>query len=470
MGSKRSYSPSTVKTVKRALLAGISLLAAGITTPALADFDDAMRTYSEHSGQIDQAKVREAVDLWRRYALAGDVLSRYILGDLYSNQSLYDCKGPVPDDGNNKRAKDEDRQSPPLPSETGAIEISKVEALAWYLMASTHDFETHNQQPDFRMINCKARAETRVHELMTEMSDDQVRMSRQMLVNLLSSQSEFDLFRLGQLYQSGKGLPKDNIEALKYYIVASTRMRNSNPHAVRASGRLKKIMSRDDIETAEEEARLWMPPLPDTYTNPNPVLTQIENQTRALDERRLALAIEEIEREFSDRNEHLVQGALASLGLYLGPIDGARGELTRKAIQRFQYNLVEDNPDLTEEEKRDGMTGELTPAQTVALIGAAADVNHPQSQYIFGVMHAEGIGVPVNGKRAVKWLNKSAAYGYPLGHYALGQYYREGIWGEDPIPPSRTEAAHHFGQAAALGYRPARKALEELYEFGYGNR
>ena len=113
------------------------------------------------------------------------------------------------------------------------------------------------------------------------------------------------------------------------------------------------------------------------------------------------------------------------------------------------------------------MTGVLTPPQKVALIQSAAEVNHPQSQYILGVMYAEGIGVPVNGETAIGWLKRSADFGYPLAHYALGKYYRQGIFGNDPVMPSKAEAARHFGQAVALGYKPAESALEELYENGY---
>lgn len=456
MGSKRFGPQTAMSSMRRALIAGVSLTAAGIMTPAFADFDDALCAYSDSSiGQVDQAKVLEALDLWEKHAKAGDVLSRWILGDVYSNRVIQVAEGRCAN------------ESAPTLEATGVRSPNNVTALAWYIIAATHDFDDYSQNPDFREINAKAMAQTRVPELMAKMSTDQVDAAQKQVIAILESQSEFDLYRLGAMYQSGNGLPKNNIEALKYYNLASIRARNANPKAVEAASQVKAIMTSEEITKADDMARAWQPPLHAAFTGPSPIAVDIENQTRVLQQRRLALAIDEIEREFADNNEHLVQGALAALGLYLGPIDGDNGPMTRAAIERFQYNLVEDDENLSEEEKRDGMTGVLTPPQKVRLIEAAAKRSHPQSQYIFGVMYAEGIGVPVNGEVAVDWLKKSASYGYPLAHFALGQYYRQGIYGDDPVNPSRSEAAHHLGQAAALGFEPAEKALEELYAIDY---
>ncbi|WP_158548430.1 SEL1-like repeat protein [Parvularcula marina] len=449
MGSKR-FAP------RNALLAGVSLAVAGIFTPAFADFDDALRAYSYHpNGQIDQAKVLEALDLWRKYAIAGDVQSRQVLGDVYSNQSVNGCSSDSRD------------LAGPKPVDTGVIQEDKVRALAWYTIAATHDFEDYSQKPDFCEINARARAQTRVPQLKSVMTTEQVEKAEDLVVTLLSSESEFDLYRLGVMYQTGNGMPKNNVEALTYYNLASSRALNANPNAVKAASFLKTIMTREEIEEADKKAREWQPPLHDAFQGPSPIAVDIENQTKVLQARRTALAIAEIEANFAEGNEHLVQGALAALGLYLDDIDGTRGPKTIAAIKRFQYNLVEDDENLSEEQKRDSMTGVLTPPQKVKLIERAASVNHPQSQYIYGVMYAEGIGVPVNGEQSVRWLKKSASFGYPLAHFALGKYYRQGIYGDDPIEPSRSEAAHHLGQAVALGYKPAEKALEELYTYDY---
>lgn len=456
MGSKHLTSRKGLSALKQAVIASASVAMMGIATPAFADFDDALRAYTHQpNGQIDRSKVLEALDLWQKYATAGDVLSRQILGDIYSNQPLFLAAGTPRG------------TSAPLPEETGVISLDKVQALAWYTIAATHEFSDYSQEPDFRQINARARAQTRVPELKAVMTNDQVKRAQDLVVNILEQQSEFDLFRLGEMYRSGNGLPKNNIEALKYFRVAADRGRNANPSAVQAANFLITIMTEEEVKHANKLASEWQPPLPTAFEGRDPRIAALERQKEELQIRRIALAIDDIEQEFSDNNEHLIQGALASLGLYLGPIDGKNGQETRRAIARFQYNLVEKDENLTEEQKVDGMTGVLNPMQKVALIRDAAEFNHPQSQYILGLMYAEGIGVPVNGETAVGWLRRSAGHGFALSHYALGKYYREGIFGDDPISPSRSEAARHLGQAVALGYQPAKKDLSELYENGY---
>ncbi|WOI52011.1 peptidoglycan-binding protein [Parvularcula sp. LCG005] len=452
MGSKRFS-----KVAKRlTAVSCLALSALSLNGIAFADFDDALRAYSMRSnGQIDQAKVAEALDLWHKYAVAGDVLSRQILGDLYSNQPVF--TQPVSGGA----------YGVPLPEETGVIAQDNVKALAWYIIAATHDFDDYSQQPDFRQINARIRAQDRIPELKAVMTTEQVQAAEAQVVNVLASQSEFDLYRLGAMYQSGNGLPKDNVEALKYYKLATNRARNSNQSAAKAANFLLTIMTKEDIKKSENLAMEWEPPLPDALTTKSPRTIELENQLRLLGERQAALAIADLEQEFKG-NDHLIQNALAALGLYLGDIDGKTGPETRNAIKKFQYILVEKDESLSVEEKADVATGTLTVMQKVALLKRAARVDHPQSQYIYGIMNAEGIGVPVDGAEAVKWLKKSAGFGYPLAHYALGKYYRDGIFGDNPVQPSKAEASYHLGQAAALGLDQAQKELVELnYEFNY---
>ena len=453
MGSKRVNS----KVARVFGVSSLALMAMGVT-PAAADFDDALRAYAtEANGQVDQAKVAEALDLWHKYAVAGDILSRQLLGDVYSNQPVFQT------DENGKATR------LTLPQDTGIIAEDKIKALAWYTIAATHDFEDFSQQPDFRQINARVRAQTRIPALKATMTTTQVDRAHEEVITILGSQSEFDLYRLGLMYQSGNGLPKNNVEALKYYNLALSRARNANQYAAERKNFLLTIMTKEEVEEANELTRSWQPPLPEALQGPSPRSIELEEQNRILRERQLALAIEEIEREFTSANDHVIQNALAALGLYLDEIDGEMGPKTRKAVERFQFILVEEDENLTAEEKRNVMTGKLSPVQKVALIAQAAQVNHAQSQYIYGVMHAEGIGVPVDGDEAVRWLKRSASFGYPLAHYALGKYYRSGIYGDNPVAPSRADASFHLGQAAALGYDPAQKELNELYEFNFAN-
>ena len=417
-------------------------LAGGLITagPAAADFDDALKAYSLN-------KYEDAVDLWQRYAVAGDIKSKQILGDVYSGKELESDK-PLT-----------------LPAKTGVIPQDDVEGLAWYILAAHHDFGSYNQDPTYREINAKYKAQERIPVLTARMSTLDVKKAQKRVVTILSAESEFDLYRLGMLYQSGSGLPKNNIEALKFYELAKGRNRNSNAQASDAAKYLISQMSKKDIEKAQDLAANWEPPLPEALQDKTPRQIELEEELDKLRSIQLAQSLANIEEEFS-KNEDLLQSALAALGFYQGNIDGSVGPETRIAIKNFQYSLVKDNKKMTDEEKRDLQTGSLTSEQKVTLIQKAAKREHPQSQYVYGLMFAEGIGVPVNGENSIKWLKASAGYGYALAHYALGVHYRDGIAGEDPVSPSVSDATFHFGQALALGHQPARKALLTLnYDF-----
>jgi TPR repeat protein len=426
----------TVAGMAAGLALGISALA--LTGVAYADFDDAVLAYS-------QAKYENAQDLFRRYATAGDVKSKTALGDIYSG-SMIEADIALID-----------------PATTG-INQDKSRALAWYILAANHDFESYNQSPTWRDVNAKYRAQARVNELMGTMSDKDVAKAQKRVVSILEAESEFDLYRLGKMYMTGAGLPKDNVKALQYFILASGRNTNSNSAATAIAGELMPLMSKKDIEKAEDKAANWQPPLPEPYKgHKTPKQEEMERKLEELRDREAAQALANIETEFAD-NDHLIQASLAALGYYLGPIDGSLGKESRVAVRNFQYSLVERKSNMTAEEKAQVRTGYLTLDQKVELIKQAAERKHPRSLYVYGIMNAKGIGVSANGKRAEKYLKESANYGYALAHYALGVYYRDGTQGEDKILPNVGKATYHLGQAVALGYEPARSELLKLYE------
>ncbi|NHK28922.1 hypothetical protein FF098_013450 [Parvularcula flava] len=431
-----------LSTLKRGIAAAAIGIAAGLLPAgaAFADYDDALNAYASQ-------KFENAVDLWVRYAVAGDVKSKQALGDVYAGKGLE--AGP------------EYTGVLTSPSDTGVIPQDDVEALAWYILAANHDFDSYNQSPTYRDVNAKFVAQEQIPILKKRMSDNDVYQSQLRVVEILSAESEFDLYRLGMMFQTGAGLPKDNIEALKYFELAKGRNRNSNAPASEAAKYLITLMNPRDVDTAQDLAANWEPPLPEALKNKTPRQEALEMELARLRSIQLAEAIDNIEEEFSN-NEDLLQSSLAALGFYQGSIDGKVGPETRTSVRNFQYSLYQKNREMTEEEKRNKMTGTLSPEQKVQLVQLAADREHPQSQYVYGIMYTRGIGVAKNGEKAVYWLKKSANYGYSLAHYALGVAFRDGIYGEDPVEPDVSEATFHFGQAYALGHQQAQEDLIKL--------
>ncbi len=424
-------------------LGGVSMMA--LTGPAAADYEDALRAYS---GQ----NYSDAVDLWRRYAAAGDVKSKHTLGDLYSHNEIFQLVPTA-------------KGSLVAPEETGQIGVDNIEALAWYILAANHDFESYNQSPSFAERHAQIEARKRVHELQGLMSNREVRSAEKRVINMLSSGSDTDLYRLGKMFQTGAGLEKNNVEALKFYTLSSSRNSFSNERALQQIAIVESRMSKKEKKLARERADEWQPPEPESKSDLTPAEIKKKDELSRLKLLSASDALAKIEPNF-ENNDHLIQSALAALGMNPGKVDGKEGPQTRAAIRRFQYTLVEDDKKMTDEEKQNTLTGKLTTLQTVKLIEIAAKRQHPRSMYVYGIMNAQGIGVPVNGEKSVKFLKGSASFGSALAHNALGRYFRDGILGEKPVSPNRGLASFHFGQAVALGHEPSRSELLKLeYEF-----
>ncbi|MEM1379375.1 MAG: hypothetical protein AAGH41_01995 [Pseudomonadota bacterium] len=435
------------------LAAGVSVLAlvGGI---ASADYENALNTYlSAKGGDSAANEVISAIDLWQKSALAGDVRSARVLGDLYSNQDL------LP--GSSADMK---------PTATQVVRVEPVEALSWYIIAASHDFQDYQQKtPLPAELNARTVAQRRIPVLKQDMTDSQVRAAEERVEQLLGGGSAFDLLRLGKMRAQGLGLRKNNIEALKYLYLARGRGRGANIDAARMIEKLEGLMIRSDVDAAKERADEWQPPLPETYAlltrkdrNDSQRLTQLQYQE-------LRENLERLDREF-EGNDVVIDKALQALGYYYDSDNDGKLEKQerRQAIQRFQTSLFidqrpaeADGQPLSDDERalaRDMATGTLTDLQTVELMKQASQRGHAPSQHIYGIMLGRGIGVRKNGEDAIEMLKASADQNYALAHYSAGIFYVEGITAAEPLRQSVREACYHLSRAAVLGYKPAEKA------------
>lgn len=442
-------------------------LAAGVSVYALlggvanADYENALNAYLMAKGsEASENVVIGAMDLWQKSALAGDVRSARILGDLYSDQDL------LPGDGDM------------LPSATGVVPYDLEEALAWYIIAATHDFAAYQQtNPLAEEYNARTVAQRRIPELKLLMSDASVRAAETRVEQLLGGGTAFDLLRLGKMRARGHGLTKDNIEALKYLYLARGRGRGTSVDASALIENLEGLMVQSDVSTADLRADEWQPPLPDTYA----ILTRKERRDAQrltqLQYQELRENLERLDREFQG-NDVVIDKALQALGFYYDQDNDGKLESSerRDAIKRFQKALAleelrqgapNDEP-LTEDERaliRDRATGTLADLQIVALMKRAAERGHAPSQHIYGIMLGRGIGVLKNGRDAIRMLKASAEQNYALAHYSAGIFYAEGITAPEPLRQSVSEACFHLSRAAVLGYDKADKAQKTYCDF-----
>ncbi len=423
--------PMTFTRRARIALGGIaaaSVLALSAATPAHATFEAGVQAYM--NGQYTQA-----LDLWRRFAVAGDVRSKKILGDVYSGKSL------------------EGAQLAATPLE--AIPVDNVQALVWYSLAAHHDFSAY-QTPSAEEVNARILAEQRLPDIRARMSTKNVTKAEKLVAQTFEAGSAYDLYRLGDMYQKGAGIAKNNTKALQMYTLAQAR---GVGEASAAYEFLETLMSKKEIETAQKNADTWQPPLPPEYTGKTNQQKELERLKRELEEIKMAEALKAV----SDIDVELVQRALNALGFRAGVIDNKLGAGTRAAIRRFQYSTVAKDFNKDEDDKQAVVTGVLTPRQTVLLFKDASKSEHPMSQYVYGIMHVRGIGVEQNGKEAVKWLEKAADdHDLAIAHYALGVVFRDGTTGLNEVSPDERKSALHLARASVLGYKPANDALRRL--------
>lgn len=417
--------------LRRALLgvAAASALSLAGATAAHANFDIGLKAYEQ--GQYDVA-----VDIWTRFAVAGDVRSMKALGDVYSGAVL------------------EGSKSAQIPLETGR-KIDNVEALRWYSLAAYHRFNEGFQMPSAEERNAQILAEERLPEIRFRMSTGDVSKAQKLVSDTFERGSPYDLYTLGDMYRRGTGVDKNNTKALTMYALAKARGVGA---ASIAYEELEALMTAAEVKSANETVVGWQPPLPEEHTGQTPQQKELEKTKKELEELRLQQALTAI----ADIDVELIQRALKSLGLYYGTVDNEMGLETRNAIRRFQYTQVSSDTELTDEEKDAVRTGVLTARQTVSLFEAAAKEGHPMSQYVLGIMHVRGIGVVQDGDKALENLSKAAKADLAIAHYALGVVYRDSTPGLNPVRPDKAKAAIHFARAQSLGYRQAGEALREL--------
>ncbi|GJL93877.1 MAG: hypothetical protein DHS20C05_02820 [Hyphococcus sp.] len=409
-------------------VAAASVLALSALSPAYATYEAGVQAYM--NGQYAQA-----LDIWRRFAVAGDVRSKKILGDVYSGMTLEGAR----------------QAATPLEQ----IPVDNVQALVWYSLAAYHDFTAY-QTPSASEVNARILAEARLPDIRARMSTSDVNKAEKLVAQTFEAGSAYDIYRLGDMYQKGAGLGKNNTKALQMYELARAR---GVGEASAAYEFLEPLMSKKEIETALEKAADWQPPLPPEYKGKTRQQEEMERLKRELEEIKMAEALKAV----SDIDVELIQRALNALGFRAGSVDNKLGPGTRAAIRRFQYSTVARDLSKTEDDKQAVVTGVLTPRQTVELFGDAAKAEHPMSQYVYGIMHVRGIGVEQDGKEAVKWLEKASKDNdLAIAHYALGVVYRDGTTGLNEVSPDERKSAYHLAQASALGYKPANDALRRL--------
>ncbi len=104
-------------------------------------------------------------------------------------------------------------------------------------------------------------------------------------------------------------------------------------------------------------------------------------------------------------------------------------------------------------------------AAAISLLQQCVAQNDAQAQYILGLLHKKGIGMPVNEKEAFKYIELAAKQDYPEAVCELGVLYKDGIG----CTLNFDTAIAYFSKAEALGYSKGSYSIGYLYFKGLGS-
>ena len=432
-----------------------------VATPAYATFEAAVQAFNDSHFIV-------AIDLWKKEALSGDARALKILGDLFSEHAYHEN----------------------ILSDAAILEFQEtyrtpdlVAAMKWYLLAHirAYNFNYERLLLTPELYNPHLLAGERVEQLRTQLTSQQILAAEEMAEDVLEGGSEFDLYRLGDLYERGRGFKRNFPKALLFYGIARDR---GVPDAARKFDLLRPRLSPAENQEYERLRDSWVHPVIAGSPTPTPLDIRRDQKIAELRAVQEQLAIERAA-DLID-NVALIQYALNVLGYQAGAEDGVMGGDTRRAIRLFQSS--------------NGFpaSGVLRRNELARLFqrGAERD-NAYRLQYVLGLMYMQGIGVIPNGQLAERLLLRAANQpsNYCLADYALGVLYRDGMPGlldenGDPtldkngrptaILPDIEKARARFARAVSFGrfpepdrrvagavktcFRRAQEALTELNE------
>ncbi len=217
---------------------------------------------------------------------------------------------------------------------------------------------------------------------------------------------------LGTSYESGKGMPKDFGEAVKWYRKAADQGHAQGQYKL---GRM--------------------------YYGGNGV------------ERDYQKAFE-LYRKSAEQNYAPAQASLGYMydkGLGVPKDDQEAVNWYRKSADQGQA-IAQNNLGVM---YQSGRGVERDYQKALELYRKAAARDHAAAQCNLGIMCKKGYGTPKDEKEAVSWFRKSADQGYAGGQYNLAWMYHQGVG----VAENRQEALKWYQKAAAQGHEEAKKAL-----------
>lgn len=209
---------------------------------------------------------------------------------------------------------------------------------------------------------------------------------------------------MGECYMKGEGVPKDLLEALKWYLIAERR---DNPDSKRYIPQLREALSSDQIAEAKRRADAWLTEFPKRYAT-SAERRRVESLQTAAEQGNVA--------------------AMVHLGTMYG---GGYGVPLDLAAARRWYLRAAETKDPTGMttagcfELEHGAKGERL-LQAIRWLSEAADAGMEKACFHLGNLYAVGELVPQDHGKAFGWYLKGAQMGDPEACFEAGRALEDG--------------------------------------------
>jgi uncharacterized protein len=272
------------------------------------------------------------------------------------------------------------------------------------------------------------------------------------------------------MYHSGKGVPKDYAEAVKWLLKAAEQGYADAQLAVAIAYHIGEGVSQDDAEAVK-----WLRKAAEQgYAEAQYHLAKMYSEGQGVPQDNTE-AIKWYRKAAEKRHMGSVDALAALSGMGTGvskPEANVKKESRRKDAEQGHGGAV---TALNENESPEAQfnlgaryyTGTGKPqdyAEAVKWYRKAADQGHGMAQNNLGVMYSKGQGVPQDYAEAVDWYRKAAKQGNSTAQSNLGTMYEKG----QGVPQDYGEAVKWYRKATEQGNAEAQFNLGVMYEKGHG--
>jgi len=239
------------------------------------------------------------------------------------------------------------------------------------------------------------------------------------------------MYNLAVCYENGLGVPKNQIEAEKWYRLAQEQEKKTKGNLI-VINQLKK-------------SGIYYPKS-ESLTMPSPLATELKSDKEETSDESLEKEISAI--QISPKKPEVIEPQKSATPAPKAP------KYPTTAEEMYEWGMKYYQGDGVPQDYKEAVRWWLM----------AAEEGDARAQYSLGICYKNGRGVEKNDKEAFRWYMLAAEQGEPRAQYNLGVCYKFGIG----VPKDYNEAVKWYRLAAQQGHPQAQCNLGVCYANGEG--